>query len=492
MITWMQKHKKYLIVTIWVSTISFIGAGFVGWGQYSYGDKAGAIAKVGDEEISQGELQKSYSRLYMQYSQLFQGNFDEKQAKTFGLQRQALKQLIDQALLINLAKEYDLQVTDEELLKAITSQEYFFKNGRFDKETYKQVLSRSRMTIAEYEKDLRKQLLIEKLLKILEVKVSQQEQKAITTAFDIADKIKYKVLSQDNIKVKVTPQALKDFWEKRKSDFMSDEKYEIEYIEVAIPKLKFSDKEIQAYYKDNKYKFKNEEGKIEPLQNVKDDVVKALNAKKAKDQALRKYIAYKKNKLSQDITTKKETLSQHNNSLNSEALKKVSTTLTTPKVLKPILVGDVYVVIKVVNKIAPQVKSFEEVKDIVKPLYIAQLKKDKLLELANKLIDKKEFGKNTKESKLFKLQDEVSLNGLNSLEIQEFKAELFNSEKKKSFIVLKSGKIVLFDIVEQKLLTSKEEDLKDTIKKLKSALLNQGLLKNLNNKYKTEIYVEGL
>ena len=48
MISWMQKHNKYLIITIWVATIAFIGAGFVGWGSYQYGSKAGAIGKVGD------------------------------------------------------------------------------------------------------------------------------------------------------------------------------------------------------------------------------------------------------------------------------------------------------------------------------------------------------------------------------------------------------------------------------------------------------------
>ena len=66
MITWMQKHKKYLIVTIWISTIAFVGAGFVGWGQYKYGDKAGTVAKVGKVDISLGELQTSYSNLYAQ------------------------------------------------------------------------------------------------------------------------------------------------------------------------------------------------------------------------------------------------------------------------------------------------------------------------------------------------------------------------------------------------------------------------------------------
>ena len=48
MISWMQKHNKYLVWTIWIATIAFIGAGFVGWGSYSFGSKAGNVAKVGD------------------------------------------------------------------------------------------------------------------------------------------------------------------------------------------------------------------------------------------------------------------------------------------------------------------------------------------------------------------------------------------------------------------------------------------------------------
>ena len=160
MITWMQRHKKYLIITIWISTIAFVGAGFVGWGQYSYGDKAGAVAKVGNIEITMGELQKSYSNLYAQYNKMFQGNFDEEKAKSFGLQTQALKHLTDQALILNLAESYDLRVNDSELLAELKTQEYFFKDGVFDKETYKEVLSRNNLTMKDYEADMKKQLLI--------------------------------------------------------------------------------------------------------------------------------------------------------------------------------------------------------------------------------------------------------------------------------------------------------------------------------------------
>ena len=32
MITWMQRHKKWLVITIWISTSACVGAGCGGWG----------------------------------------------------------------------------------------------------------------------------------------------------------------------------------------------------------------------------------------------------------------------------------------------------------------------------------------------------------------------------------------------------------------------------------------------------------------------------
>ena len=61
MIEWMQRHKKWLIVTIWISTIAFVGAGFVGWGSYDYGKSDSTVAIVGDKEVPLNDLQSEYS-----------------------------------------------------------------------------------------------------------------------------------------------------------------------------------------------------------------------------------------------------------------------------------------------------------------------------------------------------------------------------------------------------------------------------------------------
>ena len=56
----MQRHKKWLVITIWISTIAFVGAGFVGWGSYEYGKQGGVVAVVGDREVSVEEYQQEY------------------------------------------------------------------------------------------------------------------------------------------------------------------------------------------------------------------------------------------------------------------------------------------------------------------------------------------------------------------------------------------------------------------------------------------------
>jgi len=487
MITWMQRHKKWLIITIWISTIAFIGAGFVGWGQYKYGDKAGAVAKVGDIEISAGELQKTYSNLYMQYNKIFQGNFDEEKAKQFGLQKQALRQLLQQALVLNLAKSYDLIVTDKELFELIKSQKAFYKNGVFDKETYKQVLSQNRLSIKEYETELRKELLIQKTFALLPIKISKNEQKIFDTLLNIADKIDYKVLSLNDIKINPSEDALKKFWSAMKNNFMTEVIYKVKYIKQPQVTKTFSDAKISDYYSSHKTHFKDAEGKILPLEKVKSKVIAELNAKATKDQALRTYIAYKKGKLDKNAVEESTTISASNNPFTQEVYEKVHKLSTAKPFAKPMNVNGTYYIFELVSVIPSKQKTFAEAKAEVLPMYMEQMKKEKLLKLANKTY--KSFKGTTTD--FITVKDSQKLHALPAEEASEFLQKLFVSENKNSFITLKSGKVVLYNILEQKLLTNSYAK-NDAIKQIKSAEFNQGLIKTLQNKYQTEIFVKGL
>ncbi|RUM65143.1 MAG: peptidylprolyl isomerase [Sulfurimonas sp.] len=488
MITWMQRHKKWLIITIWISTIAFVGAGFVGWGQYSYGDKAGAIAKVGKIEITQGSLQKSYSRLYTKYNEMFQGNFDEEKAKQFGLQKQALEQLVQQALLLNLAASYNLELSDSELIAALTQQEYFFKDGVFDKKSYKIVLSQNNLSTKEYEIDLRKDLLIQKLLKLLPVETSENEINILNTLMNITDKINYKVLSLDDIKVDTSDALVKPFWETNKNNFMSSVSYDVKYIIQERVIQTYDDKKIINYYNDNKTHFKDSEGKILSLKDAKDIIIKELNAKATKDKALRTYIAYKKGKLAADIVFMSATVSSKENIFDASTLEKITKLSLTSPYMKPILVNGIYHTFELLKVNPSMPKSYEDAKSDVVTIYTVQTKKKKLQELANNSIATFK-GTNTS---FITSRDIDQITGLTQAEATEFLQKLFTSDKKRSYIVLNSKKIILYYILEQKLLDKSNNDLAYSVKKLKSGIFNKALIKTLENKYQTEIFLQGL
>ncbi len=488
MITWMQRHKKYLIVTIWISTIAFVGAGFVGWGQYSYGDKAGSVAKVGNIEITMGELQKGYSRLYNQYNQMFQGDFDEERAKSFGLQAQALSQLTDQALLLNLAAEYDLQITDAELLKEITSQEYFFVDGAFDKEAYKQTLATNNLTLKEYETDVKKQLLIQKVLSLLPVETNENEANILNTIMNIADKINYKVLSDEQIVVDTSDASLKSYWETKQQNFMSEVSYEVKYIQQEKISKTYDEAQIQQRYSDNKTHFKDSEGKILPLADAKEAVIAELDAKATKDAALRTYIAYKKGKLSDDVLVETATISASNNPFNTEVLEKISALSVISPYMKPVLVDDAYYIFELIKTNPSMPKTYEQAKQAVLQMYVAEQKKSKLYELAQNSLAT--FNGTTTD--FITNRDAVKLTNMSVTDANEFLIQLFMQTKKRGIISLENGNVVLYSILEQKLLDIPNENQDETVSKIKSAMFNEGLIKNLKSKYKTEIFIEGL
>lgn len=488
MITWMQRHKKYLIITIWISTIAFLGAGFVGWGQYSYGDKAGAVAKVGTIEITMSELQKTYSRLYSQYSQMFQGNFDEEKAKTFGLQNQALQQLADQALILNLAASYDLEISDVELLNELKTQEYFFKDGVFNKEIYKSVLSKNNLNMQEYEADVKKQLLIQKTLKLFPVNANENEQLILSTITNIADKINYKILTDEAIAVDTTDASLKPYWEKIQQNFMSEATYDLKFVKQNKVSQKYDETKMNEYYNENKANFKDKEGKILAFENAKAAVIEALNEKATKDIALKTYISYKKGKLEEGVSVQTATISESNNPYDTETLEKIKKLTLTAPFLKPVSVNGDFFIFELTKINPSKVKTYEEAKALVLPLYVAEQKKSKLLNIAKDSVAS--FTGTTTD--FITSTDAAKLQNIESNDANEFLTKLFSQQNKKGYVALNSGKVILFNILEQKLLNNKNNNQSDSIARLKGGIFNDGLINNLKNKYQTEIFIQGL
>jgi len=489
MITWMQRHRKYLNITLWISVGAFIAAGpmfAIGSGSFS-GRSADSVAKVGEVEISMHQMNTAYRQLFSRYNQMFQGKFDESQAKAFGLEKQALEQLVDESLLLNLAQSFKLKVLDKELSDNIAGTEAFFKDGKFDKETYKKVLKQAHLSISEYESDVRRSLLLQKLMGLLPSQAQDIEKEAISTALYINDKISYKVLDKSLIKVVPTPEALKAYWEAHKMSYMTEPSYTLETITQELISADYSDDELKTAYEANKHDFTKATGEIKSFDEAKADVVSKLNKEASNKLALKAYIAYKKEKLSADYVKSSVNLQESKNPFNAQVYEKVTKLSEAKPYLKPQFIDGKFIIIKLLKANGSQPKTFEQAQAEVKTAYLTEETNKQFIQLAKDSVET--FSGTT--SPFLTRESIDKLAPLSEYEAGEFLEGLFSQNTKRGFIPLKENKIVLFNILEQKMLKKENNTQEKNVLRLKTSLLNDGLLKKLEAHYPVTSYLEG-
>jgi len=489
MISWMQKHNKYLVWTIWIATIAFIGAGFVGWGSYSFGSKAGNVAKVGDIGIKQSQLNMVYSNIYANVNQQFQGKLDEEKAKKLGLVQRAFSVLSAQAKIINFANDAGLVVSDKELTDKIEGMEAFQKDGKFSKDIYRNYLNGQRLKPKNFEATLKRDLLVTKTLELLNVPALPIEVEAFAASTNVADKINYKVLSSADVSYVPDETKIKAFWESQKENYRTNKKYNLSFLWTPSKDTVFTPKELKDYYAKNSFNYTNAKGKQFTFEEAKELATKDLKLKKTKKSAQKAYIAFKKGKLN---SSEEMTLAEGDLKLTSAIWKELATK-SKGDILKPKIIGDQYVTLKINTINEPQIMSYEKAKDKVSKLYEAQTKKEALLELSETTLEHLDEH-NTTATDFISFNKFDNLKPLNSQESLQFLQKLFTSNKEKGIISL-SDKVIVYNISEQKILPideNKTDTIKQTVNQIKKKTFESNLIKMLDSKYPTEVYMRGL
>lgn len=485
----MQKHNKYLVWTIWVATVAFIGAGFVGWGSYSFGSKAGNVAKIGEIEIPQSKLNMVYSNIYEDYNQRMQGQLDEAKAKELGLVQQAFATIATQAKILNFAKENGIIVSDQEVAQMLQNIRVFQEKGQFSKEIYNRYLKSRRMTAKTFESALREELTIAKTLNLLRVDTMPFEEKVISSALNTADKIAYKVLTPNDIKVETKESELQGYWEEKKSNFMTPKKYQLSILWTESEDTAVTEEELQKHFTENSFNYTDKEGKQLPFEEAKASVSSDLKLKKSKKTAQKAYIAFKKEEVSSSETL---TLPVNDMSLTPELWEEI-TQRGAGEIIKPKVVSKRYATVKIEKVIDPRVKNFEEAKEEVTAMYRMQMQQQGLSELAEQTL--KNFDDvNTTTSEFLTLNQNVNLAPLNFEESLQFVRKLFTSTEEKGMISV-VDKVVIYRILEQKVMPVDENQtalIKQTVNQLKQGIFENNFLQTLDKKYPVEVYVQGL
>jgi peptidyl-prolyl cis-trans isomerase D len=485
MITWMQTHRKYLVPTIWISTIAFVGAGFVGWGAYDYGNnKSDTVAIVGDKEITVSELQSTYSNIFAYYNQMFGGKLTQEKAEQLHLQDIALHKLTNDALLLNYASELGITALDSEVIKEYTSIKAFQENGVFNKEKYAQILRAQGINQKTFEHNLEKGVILKKLQTALQLPATTLEDEAVFSATSLLDHLVIKKISEPADKIKLDDAELKAAWEKDKSAYMTPIAYTLETIKVSTDGIEVSDEEISAYYDEKKYKFKDQDGKILPLEKAKEEVSKAAKLKKAKSLILKKYLAFKKG----EISAEEEMVVDASSKSFPFMLLKES---KEGSYLKAIPVEDGYLTAKVKSITPPHPLSFEAAKEQV----AQKLRKQKAIALLEERAKKESQSITDGEDVGFiGLSDAAKLTQLQPAEASQFLRYVFSKNDKSGYFI--SGEsATLYNIKAQKLFDKEKfdkekEDISKRVTNIKGNVLEDGLINTLKKKYKIQSFMK--
>ena len=477
MITWMQRHKKWLVITIWISTIAFVGAGFVGWGSYDYGSKGGVVAEVGNKEVTVEEYQQEYSNIYNEYARMFGPMFNKEFAEQLKLKDVAFKRVLEKNLIMAYGDSIGFTVTDEEIAKELLKYEVFQKDGKFDKNLYIQVLNQNKMTPKDFEESLKNSILLQKTQKLFSLNSSEKEIENLSKLLFIQDDIAIKILNLNDVQVQIDENELKKFHDTNKNRYMSEVSYDLEIKTIPLIPSNSTEDEIKVQYDKFKSDYRFEDGRIKTFEEAKQQVIADLDEKFTKKEALSVYLKLKKDEEKFD---KIENFVESKLPFLAENIEKINE-VKNGEIIKPFFENKNYYIVKLTNKKPSVVLSFEEAKDRVTLDFEKELKSKKLDEMANNMLNGF-VGDNisgvTRESisKIPALEQQEAANFLN---------QLFSATKKEGVIRLEN-KAVLFRINSSNMAAydkAKDELVQNAVMQVQESDLVNNLLKKLETIY---------
>ena len=482
MITWMQKHKKYLVITIWVSTIAFVGAGFVGWGAYDFNkSRATSVAKVGDIDITMQKFQSGYSRLYSFYANNLGRDISDEEVQQMGLKEAALNSLIQESLLLNYASELGLSANDDEIIAELVATPSFQTNGAFDVKQYESVLKSLRTTPSAYEAELKDKLILSKLFKAFNLSANEIDTELIAANALLNDEISAKIITA--FVIEVSEDELKASWEKSKDLYLTSQKYELLSYFIPASKENVSDEKLKAFYEENRGDYRDGEDKIMSFEDAKPALIADFALKNTKRAALEEYVKIKKGESNATVSTLLIS-NEDSKNLNIDEIKKAK----IGEVLKPMESDGGFMVVKVKNIIKPQPKSYEEAKEQVKASIMANKTKKALEESAKAALKNKAgFNLSAKVSK-----SDTEILGLSAENSAALINKIFSNNAKDGYIVFKDM-AVAYEIKKQNLLDAEKFNtfkiaFSSNAAALKNSQLENGLLSSLAKRYKIEKY----
>ncbi len=260
----MRRHKAWLqwsLVLVVLAFIIFYIPDFLR-GSGTDASSGVTVARVEGHTITSGEFRRIYQAQLQQYRSAYGGQMSEQLLKQLGIEQQILQQMVDEQASLAEADRLGITASDEEVRQSIFAIPAFQENGHFiGDQRYEQLLRMQRppLTPTDFEDNIRKTIVIQKLRASLTNWLSVPEKELEQEYRRRNDKVKLAVVSfaADKFRGQATASdaEVAAYFDAHKTDFRIPEKRKIRYllidVEAIRAKVTVPPADVERLYNDN-------------------------------------------------------------------------------------------------------------------------------------------------------------------------------------------------------------------------------------------------
>ena len=216
------------------------------------------VASVDGDEIQKAE----YIQIFDRQKRALQEQFGDSYSQTMdnSLRQRTIESLINNKLFEKFANDLNLVTTNNEIKSEILSDENFFTDGKFNLQSYKDVLRINGYTPERYE------ILVAKQKNISQIKnnllssefLTELETKQLNELINQERKIAYIVLKNSDFsnQVSISANEIQKTFTKNKASFTNPKKVKVDFIElntkILEKDIKVDQDELLTFYNESK------------------------------------------------------------------------------------------------------------------------------------------------------------------------------------------------------------------------------------------------
>ena len=250
-------------VGAWVIVI-FLCIPFAFWGINQYFDTTAenVAATVNGEEISTFAVDQAYQQRYQQLVQAFGDQLPEDLIDEQAMRREQLEQLVVQELLRQKMQDQVYRASDAQVREVIRGIPAFQENGEFSAERYRQALSLSGRSPAEFEAAVRRDLALQQLQQgIAGGEFATPREAAVVAALEEQGRRHSAIVVPDETfssALEITEEDIAEYYEANQSRFLTEESVDLAYVELTRDRFA-SDVEVSEEVLREEYSRRSDE-----------------------------------------------------------------------------------------------------------------------------------------------------------------------------------------------------------------------------------------